>query len=158
MHIHTKRSDGGGTPEEIAAAAARARLQFIILTDHGDGMRTPLLPAYHSGVLVVDAVEISGDEGPRCGAGPAEDAVPLGGEVRDIVEDIERAGGMSIAAHPGSLKPQLRWTEWSSPFSGLEWLNADSEFRDEPWYAIRSRAADVSVCGGAIDDEDARST
>jgi hypothetical protein len=136
MHIHTRRSDGGGTPEEIAAAAARARLQFIILTDHGDGMRTPSRPAYHSGVLVMDAAEISGDDGHVVALGLPKMPYPLGGEVRDIVEDVERAGGMSIAAHPGSLKPQLRWTEWGSPFSGLEWLNADSESRDEPWYAF----------------------
>lgn len=136
MHIHTKRSDGGGTPEEIAAAAARAGLQFVILTDHGNAMRTPLLPAYHSGVLVMDAVEISGDDGHVVALGLPKMTYPLGGEVRDIVEDVERAGGMSIAAHPGSPKPQLRWTEWTSPVSGLEWLNADSESRDEPWYAF----------------------
>ena len=58
---------------------------------------------------------------------------PLGGEARDMVEDIARMGGMSVAAHPGSPKPQLRWTEWTSPFNGLEWLNGDSEWRDEPW-------------------------
>ena len=45
MHIHTKRSDGSGTPEQVAAAAARAGLQFIILTDHGDATRTPARPA-----------------------------------------------------------------------------------------------------------------
>ena len=35
------RSDGSGTVDAIAAAAARAGLQFIILTDHGDGTRSP---------------------------------------------------------------------------------------------------------------------
>ena len=41
-HIHTNRSDGSGTPDEVAEAAARAGLQFIILTDHGDGNRPPI--------------------------------------------------------------------------------------------------------------------
>lgn len=58
---------------------------------------------------------------------------PLAGEVRDIVSDIARMGGMSIAAHPSSAKPGLRFSEWTSPFDGLEWLNGDSESRDEPW-------------------------
>lgn len=136
MHIHTKRSDGGGTPEQVAAAAARAGLQFIILTDHGDGTRTPMRPAYHSGVLVIDAVEISGEDGHVVALGLPKTTYPLGGEVRDIVEDVERLGAMSVAAHPGSPKPGLRWTEWTSPFSGLEWLNGDSESRDERWLGL----------------------
>ena len=136
MHVHTKRSDGSGTPEQVAAAAARAGLQFIILTDHGDATRTPTRPAYQSGVLVIDAVEISGDDGHVVALGLPKTPYPLGGEVRDIVEDVERLGAMSVAAHPGSPKPGLRWTEWASPFSGLEWLNGDSESRDERWFGL----------------------
>jgi hypothetical protein len=136
IHVHTKRSDGSGAPEQVAAAAARAGLQFIILTDHGDATRTPTRPAYQSGVLVVDAVEISGDDGHVVALGLPKTPYPLGGEVRDIVEDVERLGAMSVAAHPGSPKPGLRWTEWASPFSGLEWLNGDSESRDERWFGL----------------------
>ena len=40
FHIHTNRSDGSGSPDDAAAAAARAGLNFIVLTDHGDGTRT----------------------------------------------------------------------------------------------------------------------
>jgi len=138
IHVHTKRSDGSGTPEQVAAAAARAGLQFIILTDHGDGTRTPLQPAYHSGVLVVDSLEVSGDDGHVVVLGLAKTPYPLGGEVRDIVEDVVRMGAMAVAAHPGSPKPSLRWTEWRSPFSGLEWLNGDSESRDEGWSLART--------------------
>jgi hypothetical protein len=136
IHIHTRRSDGSGTPQRIAAAAARAGLQFIILTDHSDGTWTPVRPEYLSGVLVVDAAEISGEDGHVVALGLPKAPYPLAGEVRDIVEDIARMGAMSIAAHPGSMKPQLRWTEWTSPFDGLEWLNADSESRDERWYSL----------------------
>jgi hypothetical protein len=38
---------------------------------------------------------------------------------------------MSIAAHPTSAKPALRWRDWSVPVDGVEWLNGDSEWRDE---------------------------
>ena len=41
FHIHTNRSDGSGSPDDVAAAAARAGLNFIIVTDHGDGTRKP---------------------------------------------------------------------------------------------------------------------
>ena len=136
IHIHTRRSDGSGTVEQVAAAAARAGLQFVILTDHGDGTRTPSRAAYHSNVLVVDGVEIGGEDGHVVALGLSKTPYPLRGEVRDIVEDVARLGGMSVAAHPGSPKPGLRWTEWASPFSGLEWLNGDSEYRDERWASI----------------------
>src|SRR5512133_3030309 len=33
-HVHTTRSDGHGDRAQVAAAAARAGLAFVILTDH----------------------------------------------------------------------------------------------------------------------------
>ena len=63
FHVHSDRSDGSGSVTNIAEAARRAGLDFVILTDHGDGTRPPRAPAYHRGVLCVDAVEISTDGG-----------------------------------------------------------------------------------------------
>jgi hypothetical protein len=131
IHIHTTRSDGSGTVDDVAAAAARAGLQFVIVTDHGDGMRTPDPPTYRSGVLVVDAVEISTTGGHVVALGLARAPYPLGGEGRDVVEDIARLGGFSIIAHPVNDRAEARWTEWGAPFDGMEWLNLDSEWRDE---------------------------
>jgi hypothetical protein len=133
-HIHTERSDGTGTVEEVAAAAARAGLQFIILTDHGDGMRPPLLPRRHHGVLVLDGVEISTSGGHYVALGlPVGVPTPyrLAGEPRDVVEDVRRMGGFGIAAHPDSPKPELQWSGWDTRFDAIEWLNADTEWRDE---------------------------
>jgi len=131
IHVHTRRSDGTGTLDDVAAAAARAGLKFVIVTDHGDGARRPEAPAYRKGVLVIDAVEISTDDGHVIALGIGRSPFPLGGEGRDVIEDIARLGGMSIVAHPGSKKPDLRWRDWASRFGGLEWLNGDSEWRDE---------------------------
>jgi hypothetical protein len=136
-HIHTTLSDGAGTPDEVAAAAARAGLQFIILTDHGDATRTPMPPSYRSGVLVIDAVEISTTGGHYAALGLPE-AAPyrLAGEPRDVVEDVRRLGGFGIAAHPDSPKRELQWTGWDTPFDGVEWLNEDTEWRDESSFAL----------------------
>lgn len=136
VHVHTRRSDGTGTIDQIAAAAARAGLSFVIFTDHGDASRAPEPPAYRQNVLCIDAVEISTNGGHVVALGAARSPYPLGGEPRDVVEDIARLGGMSIAAHPTSSKPELRWTDWSAPIDGLEWLNGDSEWRDETWPAL----------------------
>ena len=35
LHVHTRRSDGTGTPDEVAKAAGAAGLDFVVLTDHG---------------------------------------------------------------------------------------------------------------------------
>ena len=56
---------------------------------------------------------------------------PLRGEPRDVVEDVRRLGGFGVVAHPDSAKPGLRWNDWDAPFDAVEWLNADSEWRDE---------------------------
>jgi hypothetical protein len=131
IHVHTNRSDGSGSPDEVAAAAARAGLSFVVFTDHGDATRAPDPPVYRHGVLCIDAVEVSTDGGHVVALGLGRAPYPLAGEARDVVEDVSRLGGMSIAAHPGSNKAQLRWTEWTAPFDGIEWLNGDSEWRDE---------------------------
>ena len=131
-HVHTNRSDGSGTPDDVAEAAARAGLQFIILTDHGDGTRTPDPPAYRSGVLTLDAVELNTAGGHYAALGMPAAPYPLAGSPEAVIEDVRRLGGFGIAAHPGSPRPSLRWTGWDTAFDALEWINGDSEWRDEP--------------------------
>jgi hypothetical protein len=142
VHVHTKRSDGSGTAEQVARAASRVGLRFVLLSDHGDATRRPDPPAYHAGVLMVDAVEISTDGGHVVALGLPKSPYPLAGEARDVVEDIQRMGGNAIAAHPASRKADLRWTDWNVPVQGLEHINGDSEWRDEsPWRLARALLA-----------------
>src|SRR5262245_42205399 len=79
-HIHSTRSDGAADKDAIAAAAARASLAFIILTDHGDGTGQPDPPAYLHGVLCLDAVEISTNGGHYVAIDMQPAPYPLGGE------------------------------------------------------------------------------
>ena len=110
IHVHTNRSDGLSGPDEIAAAAARAGLKFLVFTDHGDATRKPDPPQYRSGVLCLDGVEISTNGGHYVAIDMPASPYPLAGEARDVVEDVRRLGGFGIAAHPDSPKPELRWT------------------------------------------------
>ena len=131
-HIHTNRSDGSGTPDEIAAAAARSGLAFVIVTDHGDGTRPPDPPAYRHGVLYVDALEINTLAGHLVALGlTAAAPYPLAGEAADVIEDVHRLGGWAVVAHPDSPNPALQWRDWTVPYDGVEWLNADSEWRGQ---------------------------
>src|SRR5688572_7172806 len=131
-HIHTSRSDGSGSLADVASAAAQAALQFVIVTDHGDATRPPEPPHYLHEVLVIDAVEISTMAGHLIALGLKDASpYPLGAEARDTLEDVHRMGGWTVAAHPDSPHPGLRWRADDVPVDGVEWLNADSEWRDE---------------------------
>jgi hypothetical protein len=138
-HIHTTRSDGAGDRTAVAAAAARAGLKLVIITDHGDGTRTPDPPAYLDGVLCIDGVEVSTHGGHYVALGMGATPYPLGGEPAAVVEDVARLGGFGIAAHPDSPRPELAWTDWSAGIDGVEWLSGDTAWRGER----RSRLARV---------------
>ncbi|MFN7914364.1 MAG: CehA/McbA family metallohydrolase [Vicinamibacterales bacterium] len=129
LHVHSRASDGRGTLDDIAAAAARAGLRFVVVTDHGDGTRLPEDPAYRSGVLIIDAVEISTRGGHYVALGLRKTPYPLGGEPADVVDDVRRLGGMGIAAHPDSPKAELRWRDWQAPLDGVELINPDTSWR-----------------------------
>jgi hypothetical protein len=129
FHIHTSRSDGRSSPDDVAAAAAQAGLAFVVFTDHGDATRKPDPPTYRSGVLCLDAVEISTAGGHYLAFDMGAAPYPLGGEGRDVVEDVRRLGGFGIAAHPDSPKPELSWSDWTAPIDGLEVVNPDTSWR-----------------------------
>src|SRR4249920_3697043 len=97
LHVHTNRSDGRSSPDDVAAAAARAGLKFLVFTDHGDATRPPDPPQYRSGVLCLDAVEISTSGGHYIALDMPAAPYPLAGEPRDVIDDVRRLGGFGIA-------------------------------------------------------------
>ena len=147
VHVHTVRSDGTGSGDRVAAAAERTGLGFVVITDHGDATRRPDPPAYIRNVLVIDAVEISADGGHYVALGLPRAPYPLGGDARDVVADVARLGGFGVVAHPGSPKDALRWHDWAAPFDGMEWLNGDSEWRDETWATLGRTLAQYFLRG-----------
>ena len=73
--MHTRRSDGAGTPDDVADGRGAAGLDFVVLTDHGDATQFIDAPRYIDGVLVLDGVEISTDGRALHRAGHAARAV-----------------------------------------------------------------------------------
>src|SRR4030095_72944 len=131
-HIHSNRSDGAGTLDDIADAASRAGLQFVIVTDHRDRTRTPEPPSYRHGVLCLDAVELNTNDGHYVALGLGPTPYPLAGTAESVVEDVTRFGGFGFAAHADSSRASLQWRAWDVAFDGMEWLNSDSEWRGGP--------------------------
>ena len=136
IHVHTRRSDGAGTPDEVAGGRARAGLDFVVLTDHGDATRAPIRRATSTACCSSTASRSAPPAAIYIALGLPQAPYRLAGEARDVIEDVHRLGGFGIAAHPDSPKAELRWRDWQAPVDGLEWLNADSEWRDESRMAL----------------------
>jgi hypothetical protein len=130
FHVHTTRSDGRGTVEEVAAAAWAAGLHFVVLTDHNDF--GPREPVFVSGVLMVPGVEISTEHGHLVAFGmkrPMEGirAWMDGGEALAAVEE---AGGVGVLAHPVQRRNPWRHPEAARRTRGFELYSADTFFRE----------------------------
>ena len=135
VHVHTTLSDGGGTPQDVAAAAKRAGLDFVAITDHNNLDAKPF-EGYHDGVLVLVGSEVStASSGHVLGLGLREDpAFRFSGDPRDALDDIHLLGGEAFATHPSSARPDFRWTAWDLPGPwGLELINGDSQWRAAGW-------------------------
>ena len=61
LHTHSSYSDGSDTPAELVAAAVRARLEAVALTDHDnlDGIPEARTAAAEHGIELIPGVELS---------------------------------------------------------------------------------------------------
>jgi hypothetical protein len=123
-HVHTDRSDGRGTLEEVLVAARDAGLQFVVIADHN--LLTPADAGWHDGVLVIEASEASTRWGHVVGVGipRALDPVERRG---DPLAAVAALGGEAVLAHPHHARRPFRG--WGAePWRGLEVLSNDAAF------------------------------
>src|SRR5512147_2932824 len=139
LHMHTPYSDGAAYHAEIAQAAARAGLDFIVVTDHNVWVKGP--EGYHDGVLMlvgeevhnarrwpqVDHLLVYGAEAEmsQCAANPQR-----------LIEAVRERGGLAFIAHPFDYavkflhEPGIAWVDWEvDGYHGLEIWNYMSEFK-----------------------------
>jgi hypothetical protein len=136
VHVHTTFSDGGGTPDEVIAAARAAGLRFVVITDHNSLDAKPR-EGYRDGVLVIVGTEISTTAGHLLGLGIPDPPFRFSGGAQDALDDVRDLGGVAVAAHPLSARPDFVWSGWElgGPW-GLELLNGDSQWRSAGWGAL----------------------
>jgi len=102
LHVHTKYSDGAGTVADVAAAAQRAGIDFVVVNDHAH-MSCALHredEGFYGDVFVMMDLEV----GIRhhhylafdCRRMPRWDLV--GGQ--EIIDEVQAAGGFGFLAHP----------------------------------------------------------
>lgn len=130
IHVHSHHSDGTGTPPEIAAAAARAGIDVVLLTDHDTlAARYGGHERWHGSVLMCVGEEVTPRPGHHYLAFGLEHPIDHNGLTpRQIVAAVNTDGGFGLLAHPfsvGSARfPQLPaagWREIAPPgATGLE--------------------------------------
>lgn len=142
VHVHTTASDGGGTPEEVVAAAQQAGLDFLFITDHNT-LEAKRLEGRHGRLLVGVGTEISTSAGHLLALGVSAPAFRFWGDPRAALDDVRALGGAAFVAHGDSPRPDLRWTAWDlrGPW-GVEVYNADSQWRAAgAWRGLRALLA-----------------
>jgi hypothetical protein len=128
-HIHTKFSDGHASVDELAAQASREKLDFLILTDHGNpNFESLRSQGRKDGVLVLAGSELSVNRGHLVALGFRTPDRNFSQKAEDAVPEIQALGGFAVIAHPYS---KVKWS-WGdvSVYSGLEIINADTMFKN----------------------------
>ncbi|BDG08161.1 PHP domain-containing protein [Anaeromyxobacter paludicola] len=121
-HVHTRKSDGRGTLDEVVAAARQAGLQFVVISDHN--VLAPEDAGWRGGVLVIEASEVSSPYGHIVGLGLPR-ALTKEERLRDTLGSISALGGAAALAHP--LHPKRPFARWSRhDWVGFEVISNDS--------------------------------
>ena len=103
MHVHSTYSDGTATVDEIAADAAAAGADVVLLTDHDSlAARRDGWEGRRKGVVVLVGTEVSPKAGHYLAFGVDREIAHAGRSAREIAEAVREAGGVGFAAHPFS--------------------------------------------------------
>jgi hypothetical protein len=150
LHMHTTTSDGHGTHDEVANAAIRAGLDFIVVTDHNT-LPTEFEGYYYRGFQRV--LRIIGEEVHDVERVPERSHLLIYGTEEDLsayadrpqvlLREVRKREGLSFLAHPRDCgiprfgQPELSWDDWEvEGYTGIEIWNFMTSFK----CLLRSRA------------------
>ncbi|MHB9034316.1 MAG: hypothetical protein ACYC6L_14865 [Anaerolineae bacterium] len=138
LHIHTLASDGSADHTSVAQAAAKAGLDFIIITDHD--VYLPEMTGWKGSVLLLVGEELQaldGDEGYHYLVLNANrEMVDRAGDPQQLIDAVNESDGQGYIAHPFeyagfySGERTYGWGNWDvTGFNGIEIWNYMSEFK-----------------------------
>lgn len=143
LHLHTTTSDGAGSYEDVAVAAARAGLDLIIYTDHNAAVegqegwythpKTGRRLLRLMGQEVNDMAQEPEHSHLLC-FGITDDLQAVAANPQQLIDTVNRRGGLCFLAHPlerpgykgsrGTLQT-YSWRHWDvSGYAGIEVWNA----------------------------------
>lgn len=129
FHVHSDFSDGKGDIEEITGAAEDNKLDFVILTDHGEpNLQCAGSTSFYNNVLLIGGSEFSLDCGHLASAGFKIEKYRFPKEPQESINDMNRYNGFSFISHPFDNK--IPWADWDvKNFTGIEVLSSYSSAR-----------------------------
>jgi hypothetical protein len=121
VHLHSTHSDGTGTVPEIARAAARARADVVLLTDHDTlAARRQGEEGWYGDILLLAGEEVSPLGRDHYLAFDIDSEIRHRGlDACGIARAVREAGGFGFAAHPFS-QGSARFRRPAMPFGGLD--------------------------------------
>jgi PHP domain len=136
IHVHTKASDGSGTVADVMAAAEKANLSFIAITDHNVAMTENDLAEDPPDLPIISGIEIGTTAGHFLALGiPAPWVPPKTNNDRELLASAGAVGAFRVLAHP--FHPHTPWTDWkTSDFDGMEIWNEDAAWRQSNFFDI----------------------
>ncbi len=143
IHMHTRYSDGTGSHQEIAAAAARSGLDAVIVTDHNVLVRGAegYVRTGAGRVLLLVGEEIHDQaRNPQKNhllvLGAEQELAILADDPLALVKAVNQVGGVSFIAHPTDPaapafgEGDISWVDWTvRGFTGIELWNGLSELK-----------------------------
>lgn len=147
FHVHTRCSDGTGTHEQIAQAAAEAGLDVVMFTDHNlhtegvagwyvhpvNGRRVLLL----MGEEVHDETLEPASVNHYLSLGAEREVSIYAAQAQAVIDAVNRYGGVGFIAHPFERPVPIfdevsafPWIDWQvSGYAGIELWNYLTEFK-----------------------------
>jgi hypothetical protein len=121
VHLHSTHSDGTGTVREIARAAARARADVVLLTDHDTlAARQRGEEGWYGDVLLLAGEEVSPiGRDHYLAFGVDSHTRHTGRDPCEVARAVRDAGGFGFAAHPFS-EGSRRFRRPGMPFAALD--------------------------------------
>ncbi len=146
IHIHSTHSDGIGTVAEVAEAANRAGLDFIVLCDHSN-LDALAEGGWRGRTLVMVGTEVTTDTGHLLALNVPRAYLPAPSNAVKAQQSILDTGGIGFVALPCDLKDHWRNFDRRLPQTGLEVFNLSSIARAKinlpaaalVWQRYRSR-------------------
>jgi hypothetical protein len=143
LHMHTRYSDGTGTHADIAAAALRAGVDVVIVTDHNvlvDGPEKIYKDGKKRLMLLVGEEIHDQARDPQKNHllvfNARRELAGFAPNPQNLIDNVRKAGGICFIAHPRDpeCKPiketDISWEDWSvQGFTGIELWNGLSEMK-----------------------------
>jgi len=143
LHMHTRYSDGSGTHKDIAAAALRAGVDAVIVTDHNilvDGFEGYYKEKDKKALLLIGEEVHDQARQPQKNHllvfNANREVATYADDPQNLINQVRESGGLAFLAHPDDPEAKafnetdISWEDWSvQNYTGIELWNALSELK-----------------------------